>query len=428
MAERSLRRRFFTTLGLFGVVIVVLMSVTMHMLAERQERVVWQALLNLEIEVLAEQLARGLPRPPGADQHLLVWAWPSDGPVPADVPAAFQTVGTRASEDVMYQGREYAALTRVVDGRRLTVALDITRFELEETRLIRLTAFATLAASLVLLISAWLLSGTMLRPVTRLARAVATLDPGRRGARLGPGPVDEELAGIVRAIDRYLERLDGFVQREHEFIASAGHELRTPIAVISGAAEILRDKAGEDPRCAALLARIEQGIVDLDETLATLLYLATEPAPAPPGETPCRVDEMLPGMVRDHEHLLVGKPQTVVLGEVEATAVHAPARMVYIAISNLLRNAIQHGHAGQVTVSLTGGVLRIVDEGPGMTPEQIARAYTAGARHASSGRAGGLGLHIVQRIAQRQGWTLAFDSTPGQGTAVALDLRASRAA
>jgi signal transduction histidine kinase len=428
MAEPSLRRRWFITLALFSVSLVVFMGATVHMLAERQERVVWRALLQLEMEVFAEHLSAGIERPSGAGQQLHAYHWPIDEPAPAHVPAPFHAARERVDEDVMYQDREFATLAREVDGQHLVVALDITSFEVEETRLIRLTAIAMLVAIALLLMASHFLAGALLRPVTDLARAVGALDPTRRGARLRLTTTERELASIAGAIDGYLERLDGFVQREHEFIASASHELRTPVAVIAGATEILREKAGDDERCAALLKRIEQGIVDIDETLSTLLYLATEPEAAPPGTAPCPVDELLPGLVRDHEHLLAGKPQRVVLGTVEPVAVHAPQRMVYIAIGNLLRNAIQHGHAGTVTMTLTGGVLRIVDEGPGMTPEQVARAYSAGARHASSGRAGGLGLHIVQRIAQRQGWTLEFDSVPGRGTAVALDLRPSSAA
>lgn len=423
--RRSLRRRLFATLLGFGAGIVIVMGVVTHMLAERQERLVWHALLELEMQVYADQLARGLERRPDAGRLLKAYAWPAGGPAPDSAPESVRQLPYGLGDDLILGDREYTTMVKDVDGRRLTLLLDITSFEAEETRLATLTLIAMLATLALLALASVVLATALVRPVRDLVRRVAELDPRRRGARIDGAYSDTELATLAEAVDGYLERLDAFVQREHEFISAVSHELRTPMAVIGGAAEVLRDATARDERAAAPLARIEQGVRDLDETLATLLYLATEPGAPSAAAEPCRVDELVPAIVRDHAHLLAGKQQRVELGVLEPTAVNAPARIVYIAIGNLVRNAIQHSFVGAVGIALEGGVLRVTDHGPGMSAAEISRVYAAGVRRAAGGREGGLGLYIIQRICARFGWRLELASEPGRGTTATLDLRAS---
>jgi signal transduction histidine kinase len=99
--------------------------------------------------------------------------------------------------------------------------------------------------------------------------------------------------------------------------------------------------------------------------------------------------------------------------------------MAYIALGNLVRNAIQHSYAGDVEIALRDRVFSVTDHGPGMSAEEIGRAYAAGVRRATAGRQGGLGLYIIQRICARFGWRLEFDSAPGRGTTARLDFGAN---
>jgi signal transduction histidine kinase len=422
-AERSLRRRFNATLMAFGVGVAFVIGLLGHMVNERIEAHVWRSLLEIEMQVYADHLRQGLERRPDAGKGMHAYATGADGRPPEGLPAELAALDPGLHDEIAVGDRWYSVMVRSVDGRRLYVVVDITSFERTEERLVLLTLAFIALMVLLLYLASRLLSRAMVRPVLGLADDVAKLDPGERGARLAGQYTDAELATIARAIDTYLERLDAFVQREHQFISAVSHELRTPMAVIAGSAELLREK---DSGAGALpIERIEQGVRNLDETLATLLYLATEPTPPPGSSEPCRLDELVPEIVRDHAHLLAGKALKVELVKLEPTPLRAPDRIVYIAVGNLLRNAIQHSFAGRIDIALDNGVFSISDQGPGMSAEEISRAYSAHARSGGSGRDGGLGLYIIRRICARFGWRIEFESEPGRGTTVRLDLHGS---
>ena len=66
--------------------------------------------------------------------------------------------------------------------------------------------------------------------------------------RIGAQFAGNELEPIARSIDTFMERLDGFVEREQSFTATASHELRTPLAVMRGAVELLETSGGRSSR------------------------------------------------------------------------------------------------------------------------------------------------------------------------------------
>ncbi len=65
--------------------------------------------------------------------------------------------------------------------------------------------------------------------------------------RIGAQFAGNELEPIARSIDTFMERLDGFVEREQSFTATASHELRTPLAVMRGAVELLETQTAGRP-------------------------------------------------------------------------------------------------------------------------------------------------------------------------------------
>ena len=84
----------------------------------------------------------------------------------------------------------------------------------------------------------------LVEPVTALAERLTQIDPGERHVRIGAQFAGNELEPIARSIDMFMERLDGFVEREQSFTATASHELRTPLAVMRGAVELLETSGG----------------------------------------------------------------------------------------------------------------------------------------------------------------------------------------
>lgn len=252
-----------------------------------------------------------------------------------------------------------------------------------------------------------------------------SLDPGDTGARIPTNYKREEIQIIAQASNAHLERVEKFIDRERSLLDQASHEFRTPIAVISGALDVLKQISLPTTSKPAI-TRIESAVTDLSETMVALLYLAREPIPGAESTEVTVLHELLPRLVQDHEHLLGRKAATLKLGELEPTFIAAPEAIVRIAVSNLIRNAIEHTDAGFVELKLQKSIVSVTDSGSGFNPVEAARRYRDSLRHAAPIRGQGLGLFLISRICDRFSWKLTIHSSPTGGTHAALNLMASK--
>ena len=111
--------------------------------------------------------------------------------------------------------------------------------------------------------------------------------------------------------------------------------------------------------------------------------------------------------------------------ELQPTHISVPEAMVRIAVSNLLRNAIENTDAGRVELALCEGVISIVDSGSGFDPIEAARRYRDSLRRSAPIRGQGLGLFLVGRICDHYRWKLSIGSAANGGTRATLDVGAS---
>jgi signal transduction histidine kinase len=321
-------------------------------------------------------------------------------------------------------GRSYHALVVDLPPGKLITQIDIEPLEQQQNRYGSLSALWILAFGVVIAGFITWLHANLVRPVRDLAARMQTIDPGVPGARLPTNYKREEVQVIAQASNAHLERVEQFIQRERSLLDQASHEFRTPIAVIAGAADVLRQQPLPGSAGPAL-ARIEHAVEDLSETMVALLYLAREPLPGGEAQEITVLHDLLAQITRDHEHLLLGKPARLQLGEIEPTFIAAPEAMVRIAASNLIRNAIENTEQGDVSITLKDGVLTVVDASTGFDPVEAARRYRDLLRQSAPTRGQGLGLFLIGRICERFGWTLDL-SASDRGARVALDMSASR--
>lgn len=320
-------------------------------------------------------------------------------------------------------GGFHALIVNAPPGRLITV-VDIDELE-NDQNLVSLLSLVWLFVSIVLIggVIIWLQVNLVL-PVRDLAARVQSIDPGRVGERLPTSYKQEEVLIIAQASNIHLARVEQFIERERSLLDQASHEFRTPIAVIAGATDILKQNALPASSQPAL-ARIEHAVADLSETMVALLYLAREPERGGEPEDVTALHELLPRLVRDHEHLLAGKAAVLRVGDIEPTYLTAPDAMVRIAVSNLIRNAVESTETGSIDVSLTNGVVSVIDSGSGFDPVEAARRYRDSLRIAAPTRGQGLGLFLISRICERFGWKLVIDSTSNGGTCARIDLASS---
>ena len=282
----------------------------------------------------------------------------------------------------------------------------------------------------VLLFVAYRWSQRALSPIVRLARQLREVDFESTGrVRVDVGSLrdtpDAELAAMVEALDQLAARVDAAIERERVFTRDAGHELRTPVAVLKGSLDLLdREDRDRPDRERETLCRMRRTVDDMEALLETLLLLAR-------GEAVPSAEETVVNDVAASE-IGVLAPQaaqagdTVCLHEREELRVPAPARVVRIVFGNLLRNAVNHTRGGRIDVTVSADSLTVEDTGSGMNRTQLASAFEPFYR-ADESRGGaeghGLGLSIVRRLSRQFGWQVTARSEPGQGTTMEIRFR-----
>ena len=310
MRPPSLRHRITAGLLAYAVLLSAAVLGASVVLNEQHERLVWRGLLT---DVLERDLyAAGWP---GSDDGSpnSVRLVDLDSPQAAGLPPAVLRLGPGLHDDIEPGNLGYAVLVREVNGRRMAALVDISAQQTQERRLAELVALTTAAGLALLLFATWWLAGRLLRPVSDLVRSVRTLDPSRRNARVVTSFHQREILALEEAFNEFLQRLDGFVLREREFVDTASHELRTPIAVIACAAEVLQGESLSHGGRSAL-THIRQTTLEMEDLLGVLLHLAKEP-PSTTTVEPLALDSWLPELAQDYRLLLEGKPLTLELAQ-----------------------------------------------------------------------------------------------------------------
>jgi two-component system, OmpR family, sensor kinase len=276
------------------------------------------------------------------------------------------------------------------------------------------------------LLPAWLIVRVGLRPL----RAVAQALEARDAAGLAPLPASpyRELAPVVDAVNRLMRRLSERLAREHDFLADAAHELKTPLSVVQINAHLLETAAGAAQRIEAG-AGLREGVARATHTVHQLL--AFERARQTAVDAPLQ-DLDLAALLR--ERLAVAAPLALLRDvELELRADHAailPLHRESMAalLDNIVGNAIKYSPDGtRVDVCLDTGAgapcITVIDQGSGIAPALRARVFERFYRVPGQDQAGsGLGLAIADRAAARNGARIALDAGPGGcGLAVLID-------
>jgi signal transduction histidine kinase len=261
-----------------------------------------------------------------------------------------------------------------------------------------------------------------LRPLREAADAAARLDPRDHHMRLPTGALPEEVAGLVSTINQSLERLQDTFETQRQFLATAAHELRTPLAVLT-----LELDRMSGPTLPALRADIEH-MTRLVNQLLLVARLDALPSPAFAG---IDMAEIARSVVSRLAPLAI--PQGKSLEVVAAGDAHGrgDADMLADALRNVVENAMRHAPSASVVRITAGPGPRFVveDAGPGISPEDRARLnQRLWVSPKRSGSGAGLGLFIVGKILRAHGGTVEIGTSALGGARVELRLAAESAA
>jgi signal transduction histidine kinase len=288
-----------------------------------------------------------------------------------------------------------------------------------------LTALGGVIALVVLLVST-LLARSFTKALVELDRGAARLGEGDLAVRVEVPDDPPELSGLARSFNATAERLEALVRSQQSFVADASHQLRTPLAALRLRLENLEadgiDSRPEDIERA--LAEVQR----LSQLVDSLLVLTRAEATR---RMPESID--LGAVVADRcDAWSAFAAERGVAIDADAPPIQVrsvPGRVEQI-LDNLLSNALEvapEGSAVQIDVRRAGtdAHMEVRDAGPGMTPEQRARAFDRFWRAGAARRDGGgfgLGLAIVRELVNADGGTVVLDDAPEGGLRVSITL------
>lgn len=424
--ERSLSLRITLWVVLYMLLLSTVVIALGNSINEHAERMVWKSMLHSEIDHFDRRRADD----PGYRWRDIEGASLYGAGSDRRMPPELARLKPGLHDEVSVDGRERVALVRTLDGRRQVLTMDIGEFERNEFRLSATMLAAVVLVLALLGIGMGRVLRRLVRPLADMAADIGRLRPDHAGQRIRPAAdASSEMVVIANALNDYLARNEQFVERERQFVATSSHELRTPVAVISGAAELALDGEPVPAGARHQLERIQRTARGVEQLIALLLVLARDPARLSAISETFRLDAMLPDLVDDHRHLCAGKELELEVAPLPPCMLHAPEGIVRAAIGNLLRNAIENSDRGTITLALGDrGVVSIEDPGHGMTPGEIGALYARMAREGdpATRAGGGIGFELIARLCEHLGWGLRIEALAPRGTRAILDFGVAR--
>ena len=261
-----------------------------------------------------------------------------------------------------------------------------------------------------------------------IANRVRALERGAKQVAAGdfstvfPTARDDELGQLARALDDMQLQLAQLETARRRFIATASHELRTPIFSIGGFIELLQDEDLDEATRRQFLETLREQVARLGKLATDLLDLSRLEAGSL-DLRPRRTDlGALARAVTTEFAPALDKHRSTIelrLGAERIEAVCDPERVAQV-LRILLDNAITHTPAGTgvvVTAARSNGAVRlaVADDGPGIRDDAAGRVFEPFFT-SDDAQGSGLGLAIARELAERMRGSLDVDATPGSTT------------
>ena len=367
----------------------------------------------------ANERASWLPRLDRQNYRYLLNAGETGEPMSSDdVPMAATSIADALGEhyaltlrDIPGMQKHFQAHLTLADGSPITI--DVRPAALPVAYWLPVVLVLQLA---LLLGCTWIAVRLAIRPLTRLARAVETLDPNAH-----PTPLDEkgptEVAHAAAAFNEMQKRIAEYLKERMQILAAISHDLQTPITRMKLRAEFMEDCA-EREKLWSDLGEMEH-LVREGVAYARSVHGATETSHR------INLDAFLDSLVFDYQDMhkqvsLTGKSAVVF-----DTRPHALRRVLV----NLVDNALKFAGSAELEVGSTADgelSIKVLDRGPGIAEDELVQVMQPFYRVESSRNRGtggtGLGLAIAQQLAVAIGGSLTLSNRPQGGLCAEIRL------
>jgi len=280
------------------------------------------------------------------------------------------------------------------------------------SNIVAITIFLTLA--LVSIVATPMIVKRALAGVIKTAEEAQGIDAERRGLRLSEDKVPREIGPLVRAFNEALGRLDEGYDRQHRFIASAAHELRTPIAILR-----MKIDAAKDKGMRSLLPDVSR-LATLSEQLLDLHRLDN----GAPSDW-INLAGLARNVAADLAPMLIASGKTIEVVVEQSGSISGNSGSIERALTNLIQNAVEHG-GDEVIVRIEGASLQVEDNGPGIPGEEHERVFEPFHRLTPRSSGAGLGLNLVKQVIDHHRGRITLAAAPGGGTIVRVEFPAIR--
>jgi two-component system, OmpR family, sensor kinase len=349
------------------------------------------------------------------------------------MPARRKTLGRRLS---LYMGITTgvgllfcAFLTVVVwwwsgeDKQAVGPAEETASQELAEDVLVALAVATPVGILSTVLAARWVTS----RATRRIDEVIATasrINARDMTSRLPIATEQDELNELSASINQMLDRINRGIAAQRQFAADASHELRTPLASMQATLDVAltRDRSSSDWK--SLASQVHADVQDLTRLVTALATLARVDG-ALGQRTSQSLQTLVQGVAKQLEAVASPRGVSIAVASSKHRVAMVDEAEMKIAVSNLIRNAIEHSPPGGVIdVAVNGDdnyvSITVSDQGPGVPLQDRVRIFAPFARGNTSADRGqhqglGLGLPLAQRIAESYGGTIDVGDSETKG-------------
>lgn len=320
--------------------------------------------------------------------------------------------------EVVEDNHAFHAYRRMINGTDYIVIQDQTNLETYERALYAGVIAGFLLSLLTAALIGWLLAKRLTIPLANLARQVSKRDLANPSSvSLAKDYGKDEIGQLARALDTSFSQLHFALQRERLFTSDVSHELRTSLMVISSASEILLKSKKPDSKDYQYIKRIKAASQEMSKLVQTFLILARE------DKKESEVSEKVSLLTAANKQVekwfgeFESKGIALILEEKSSSESLFNSTFIDTVMSNLIRNALHYTNNGIVKVTLESSRFSIEDTGIGISIEEqglIFEPFFRGTNTSSEGM--GLGLSLVHRICNHQGWRINVQSVLPTGS------------
>ncbi|MBK5284759.1 MAG: HAMP domain-containing histidine kinase, partial [Bacteroidia bacterium] len=285
----------------------------------------------------------------------------------------------------------------------------------------------------IILISGWIFTGQMLKPVARIAKEADQITGSDFKVRINEGNRTDELARLAMTFNRMLDRLEKSFEIQRSFVSNSSHELRTPLTAIRGQIEVSLLKERTSNEYKEILVSVLEDIASLIALSNNLLDIArasTDTWLHKPEKT--RIDEQLFFAREELLHLQPHYKINVTISSFsdleEKLTITGNEQLLRCAFMNLMENGCKysvnhsvevffHCHEEQIMIDFS-------DNGIGIPAKELDYVLTPFYRASNAGKHSGhgLGLTLTAKIIELHKGRLNISSVPNNGTSVKIYL------